>query len=42
MFKDNIIVDLKAPKNVKPLIQAMTIEEKTEFEALEVLDVEIE
>jgi hypothetical protein len=42
MFQDNIIVDLKGPKNVKPLIKEVTIEEKTEFDTLEVLDVEVE
>ena len=42
MIKDNILVDLKGPKNIKPLIQAVTIEEKNEFDTLEVLDVEIE
>jgi len=42
MFKDNIIVDLNGPKNIKPFIEAMTIEEKNEFDTLEVLDVEVE
>ena len=41
-MSDELIVDIRGPKVVKPLITPMTIEQKAEYDALEVLDVEIE
>lgn len=42
LYSDNVMVNNNAPKVVEPLIVPMTVEEKGEFESLEVLDIEIE
>mgnify|MGYP006996170684 FL=1 len=39
---DGILADVRGAKVVKPLITPMSIEQKAEYEALEVLDVDIE
>lgn len=42
IFADGIITRPNGPKVVAPLITPMTVEQKTEYDALEVLDVDIE
>jgi 3'-phosphoadenosine 5'-phosphosulfate synthase len=42
MVKGGIIVDNTAPRVVKSLVHDMTIDEKEEFELLEVLDIDLE
>jgi len=42
MYNESIIVDHTAPRIVPSLVKEITLEEKPEFEALEVLDIDIE
>ena len=42
LVADQIIKSNTAPKVVKPLIVPLTVEQKAEYDALEVLDVDIE
>lgn len=42
ILDDGVIQDTKGPKVVKPLIVPMTVEQKAEYDTLEVLDVDVE
>lgn len=42
LFKDGVLVKTQGAKTVQPLIVPMAADQKDEYEALEVLDVDVE